>query len=181
MSAELQALKGFPSKRKPGYTQPPEKLPPRVAAEKAALEFGEIESAPIFFSDEARRRAWEAWRDQIVPRWLTKAMRPDAWWQFDAPKLGLKYPTDGDQESAVLWRAGQLTPDEVVMVESEWRAAFDEAQRGPFRLTLGPGEVLHGDEARRAHYADRGIPRELVRKWEAERQRRAKTIEALAE
>jgi hypothetical protein len=180
MAPETQRLKGYPSKQKrPGSPEPPGKLPGPVAAERAALEYGEIESAPVFFSDEARGRAWEAWRDEIMSRWQTKALRPQGWWDFDADAHGVKYPADGDQESAVLWRAGQLTPEEVAMVETEWRKDFEQAQREPFRLTLGPNEILHGDEARRAHYADRGIPRELVRKWEAERKRAAKTIEAL--
>src|SRR6516165_9638950 len=128
MPPEQHALRGFPSKRRPGSPQSPVDPPPPGKGKFAGL-------------------------------------------------LGPDDPDPLPPEPDVLWRRGLLSKAEAAAQVREWREGFQEAQREPFHLTLRPGEVLHGDEARREHYKDRGIPGELVRKWTAEGKRRARTIE----
>jgi hypothetical protein len=152
-----------------------------TAAEKTSLEYGDTPGdKPGFLTDALRREAWENNRDLIVPRWIGKAMRPQAWWDYDAPKLAIRFPSDPDEESAVLWRGSLLTADEVTLMMGMWRGYFDEAQAPDFVLPIGPGAVLKGPAARVAQYQNYGIPKELLKKWKRERERRAKTIAALA-
>jgi hypothetical protein len=147
-----------------------------------SLRYGDTPGdEPAFLTDTLRRAAWDRERDQVMPHWVGKAIRPDGWWSYDAPGLGIKRPRDPDQRTATLWRAGQLTETEVATVMQEWRKYFDKAQGDDFTYTLGPGEILEGDAARRAHYRWAGVPRELIHKWTAERKRAAKTIEALGD
>jgi hypothetical protein len=88
----------------------------------------------------------------------------------------MSYP-GRDLERSTLWRANQLTPDEMAALEREWRREFDAAQAPDFSLHDGV-EVLYGDRARRAHYRWADIPDKLIKRWEkAElRRRRSKTI-----
>jgi hypothetical protein len=72
-----------------------------------------------------------------------------------------------------------LTEEEKRELVAEWRDAFQSAQQPDFLICCGPGDLRRGGAARRAAYADAGIPPELVRQWTTEYQRRAKTIRRL--
>src|SRR5262249_49617673 len=118
-----------------------------------------------------------SWRSAIVD------FRPAAWWDYDAPALGVRRPARQEYEKATLWEADLLSPKEKAMLEAQWREHFDHAVSADFfGFCIGYDRVRHcaiwakGDEARREHHRWAGIPRALIKKWTAEHGRRAKTI-----
>jgi hypothetical protein len=105
-----------------------------------------------FDTEEAVRTAWEKHKERLLADYAV-ARRPWAWRVFDRPEL----PWKGyDRERAINWRAANvLTPEEKVQLEAMWRKYF-EAGRNP-------------------KSAD--TPRELIRKWRAERRQQSKKEE----
>src|SRR6516225_8725444 len=94
-------------------------------SEEMALEFGD--SPPTTFAtDQERRAAWEQHRDYLMAK-CDRGWRPAAWWDYDAPRLGVRRPRDPEYEKAALWEAGLLTPEEKATLERDWRQHFDEA------------------------------------------------------
>ena len=96
--------------------------------------------------------------------------------------VGLRSPfrrPDDEQEPACLYAAGLLEEEEKRELVADWRETFQSAQQPDFFICRGPDDFRHGAAARRAAYADAGIPRELVRQWTAAHQRRVKTIRKL--
>jgi hypothetical protein len=135
--------------------------------------------AGAFASDDERRAAWIRDRDRLSALFAAPGRRLMAWWQFEAP---IAWPGIERQASA-LYEAGLLGEAEKAELEREWRQEFDNAQDSNFWLCMGPGEILEGTAARRAHYREADIPAALVRKWTAEHRRQARTvrqIEAMA-
>jgi len=121
-----------------------------------------------FDSREALQVAWTAARDELLGR-ANPGRRPCGYYEFefDGPRPAY------DVERSTLWRKDLLSADEEVTLETEWKAAFQEAQPDDFTLNDDSGELLKGDCARAAHYEHHDIPRELIRRWEkAERRRR---------
>ena len=145
--------------------------------QELSLEYGEAPyHRPGFRDDDARREAWMRHRDWILARYR-QGRRPKAWWDYECP---VPRPEDYESERAVLWEADLLAPEERVELEAEWREDFEAAQAPDFWLCIGPGENLSSAAARRAWYRDRGIPRELVRRWSAARRRRDRVVRKLA-
>jgi hypothetical protein len=145
--------------------------------EELSLEYGEAPyHRPGFRDDDARRAAWIRHRGWFMAR-CRRGQRPQAWWDYECP---IPRPDVYEYQKAALWEAGLLTPEERVELEGEWRAEFEQAQAPDFWLCFG-GENLSGAAARRAWYRDRGIPRELVRRWGAARRRRERAVHKLAE
>jgi hypothetical protein len=147
--------------------------------QRYSLEFGDPDHLPPAFpNDDEPRAAWFQHRDMIMPHWQ-RGCRPLAWWQYE--DHGLQRPPAAYQE-ATLYERGLLGNGERARLLRRWRESFDEAQADDFAYCIGskPGQTfstwLHGDEARQAHYAWAGIPRELIRRWE--RQRRKKNAPA---
>jgi hypothetical protein len=129
-----------------------------------------------FASEEQRREAWLRHRDRllgVLP--ASPGRRPQAWWDYDSP-----IPWPGyERERSALWRAGALTEDERVELEAAWRHHFERSHAPGFSVCMGPGKILSGDRARRAHFRHHDIPRELIKQWSAERRRNAVTIRQL--
>jgi hypothetical protein len=122
---------------------------------------------PPFASPEDRRAAWLQHRDRlagVLPS--SPGRRAQAWWAFEAP-AGLTF--NYDTERSTLFAHGLVSDEEREQLLAEWKAEFDKAQARGFALTLGPGEVLYGAAARRAHYCWADIPPALVREWTAQR------------
>ena len=120
-----------------------------------------------------------------MAQWARGGRRPQAWWKFEAPNVGLCWPGPMCERST-LYVAGVLGEKEQAALVAEWRAAFDEVQGHDCSLCLGyvrPGDSeptwLEGAAARRAHYREADIPRGLVRQWTAKHRRRAQTIRRL--
>jgi len=146
--------------------------------EELSLEYGEARyHRPGFRDDDARREAWFRHRDWLMAR-CRRGRRPAAYWDYEAPDLR---PDVYEYEKAALWEANLLAPEERSQLEAEWREEFEQAQAPDFWHCLGPNENLTGAAARRAWYQDRGIPRDLVRRWSAARRRRTRTISKLAQ
>jgi hypothetical protein len=125
----------------------------------------------VFGSREELLAAWARGREYVMRVWACDARRPFAWWQLETT---MAYP-GRDLERSTLWRANQLTSDETIALEAEWKREFATAQSADFTINDGRGELLKGDVARVAHYAWADIPRELIKRWEkAERRRRAR-------
>jgi hypothetical protein len=131
-----------------------------------------------FATLEARRAAWEKHRDRFIGKLPSSpGKRPAAWWDYDAPP-GLRRP-HGGCEASILWQAGLLVGEEKAALEAEWRREFERAQTKGFMLCEGPGKVLTGPAARRAHYVWADIPTELIKRWTVAHRQAAKTVRGL--
>ena len=141
-----------------------------------------------------RPRLWEA-RPISYERWLkhkdrimasTRAgSRPEEWWAYEKQ---MPRPRDFAAERVTLFEMAELTATELAELISEWRECYEKASEPGFAYCIGhakPGDThatwLSGPAARRAQYRRVGIPPALIKKWDAERKRRAKTIRRLAE
>lgn len=157
---------------------------PLSFSEEMSLEFGDLagQQGP-FESEEDREAAWERHRDYLMARFCQHGARPRGWWDYEAPKLGIRRPRDRDYEKATLWETGQLFESEVAALERRWREDFDQAQAADFSFCTGNDPVrrcavwVKGAEARRAQYKWSGIPDSLVERWSKQRGR---TIRKLA-
>jgi hypothetical protein len=134
------------------------------------LWLGPSPSGSCFDSREALLASWEQNRDEVMRLFATNGHRPQAWWCFDAPGLGLRWP-GRDCERSYLYEHGMLSEAEKATLEAEWKADFAEAQASDFTLHDGR-EVLTGDRARAAHYRWADVPAALLRRWQAARRRR---------
>lgn len=131
-----------------------------------------------FASPEARRAAWLRHRHLLIGKLPSSpGRRPHAWWQYDSPVPWPGY----EREQSTLHQADLLGDDERAALEAEWRRQFDRAWQPEFFFCGGPDDFLEGAAARRAHYRWADIPKELVKRWTAERQRAGQTIKELAE
>ncbi len=107
---------------------------------------------------------WERHREQILAQ--TRAgRRPEEWWEYEAP---FDYP-GYDDETVALYRAGLLTEEELAELTPWWREQYDKATEPDFSYTVGPGKILKGEAARKAHYRWACIPPNIVKRWDAER------------
>jgi hypothetical protein len=143
-------------------------LPPGHLSDKQRnfLCYGPRDAYDDAFADEGQaRRAWALHREHILATYHT-TRRPWGWRMFDRPEV----PWRGlDRERSILWRVGAFTEAERLELEQTWRRDFDDAQR------------LNGADARRKHLAWADVPRELIKKWNAElRQRGTKKEPAAA-
>jgi hypothetical protein len=148
------------------------------AGQKMELIYGPSPSqGSLFNSREELVAAWAACRDELLER-ANPGRRPAGFYEFEWDGSRPAY----DVERSTLWRLGKLSETEKAELEREWKAAFQEAQADDFTVNDGPGELLHGDCARAAHYAHHDIPRELVKRWSAAaRRRRARRAPAPSE
>jgi hypothetical protein len=146
------------------------------AGQMMELQYGPSPFAgSLFASREELEQAWQQAREHLLEG-CRPGRRVAGWWEFEAT---ISYPGYGSERS-VLWRMDLLSADERVTLETEWKAAFREAQAPDFTLNDGSGEILVGDCARRAHFAHHDIPRELIKRWErAERRRRSRAVRNL--
>jgi hypothetical protein len=88
----------------------------------------------------------------------------------------------GDQHIA-LYEMGELSDAELAELMPRWREDYEKAHQPGFGYCVGQSagvaKWLKGSAARRAHYRWVGIPREILRLWDAERKRRTKAIRKL--
>ena len=125
----------------------------------------------LFGDRQALEQAWREHGAEIMARWGRGGRRPQIWWEFEAPALGLKWPGYFNERS-YLRDAGVLAAEEKAKLEHEWKMEFERAQAPDFTLNDGGGELLVGDCARAAHYRWADIPDKLVKRWTAARRRR---------
>jgi hypothetical protein len=137
------------------------------AGQMMELQYGPNLAGSLFGSREELVDAWQRARERLLEQ-SNPGRRPVGFYEFEFDGRRPPY----DTERSTLWRMGLLSANEKIALESEWKAAFQEAQSDDFTLHDGNG-ILKGDCARAAHYAWADIPRELIKRWEkAERRRR---------
>ena len=106
--------------------------------------------------------------------------RPSEWWIYE--KQREEPPGIGDQHIA-LYEMGELSAAELNELTPRWREDYQKAHQPGFGYCLGQvagvAKWLKGSAARRAHYRWVGIPRELLRLWDAERKCHTKAIRKL--
>jgi hypothetical protein len=112
-------------------------------------------------------------RDLILANAMS-GHRPEEWWIYEK---GRRSP--GRDETAVLYSMGELSKAETENAMRMWRFYYAQTQDPEFSLALEPGKFLEGAAARRAHFKWAGIPRELIKAWNAEHKRQATTIRKL--
>jgi hypothetical protein len=121
---------------------------------------------PAFDSDEQRRELWFRHRDRLMEQFGAHGRRPQAWWRYEAGEL--RHP-GYDRERSTLYEAGLLAEAERAELLAYWREQFDRAHGDGFFYCGGPGQILEGAAARRAHFEWADIPPALVAVWSAER------------
>ena len=124
------------------------------------------------------RERWERHRELLLAR-AGAGRRPPEWWAYESP-VPCPCVFDGPRECRVLYEIGELSEEEIEALTPEWRRHYERSHEPLFGYCKGPGKWLEGPAARRALYKWAGIPREFIRKWDAERARRTKTIRKLA-
>jgi hypothetical protein len=125
------------------------------------------DGSSAFASAEEARCYWIEHRVRLLEALARNGRRPHGWWCFDDDAAGLHY--DRDTERSVLYEAGELGPEEEAELLADWHHEFVRSNDPSFRVCLGPGRFLHGEAARRAHYAWADIPLSLVAEWSVER------------
>ncbi len=106
--------------------------------------------------------------------------RPEEWWAYEKQ---MDRPANLGCERIALFEMGELSEAELAELMLEWRQCYERAQAPGFSYCIGsrPGETfarwLMGAAARRAEYRWAGIPRAILKKWDA---RRARAIKARA-
>jgi hypothetical protein len=120
---------------------------------------------------------WRRHREQLMEWEGRSGRRPPEWWLYER-KL---QPPEAGKETELLLAMGELSAAELIRLEPDWRVEYDRAQAPGFAFCIGhaqPHETfatwLDGDEAKRAHYAWAGIPKLLLKTWNAERRRSKK-------
>jgi hypothetical protein len=149
------------------------------SGQKMELQFGPGASGSLFNSREQLESAWAACRDELLER-ANPGRRPAIFWELEASGLGLKWPGYFSERS-YLFEAGTLSAEEKAELKAEWRAEFERAYEPDFTYIGGPGEILHGADARKAHLDWADVPHSLRRQWQAARRRRERRSAAPSE
>jgi hypothetical protein len=128
-----------------------------------------------FACDEDRRDAWERHRDDLLAE-SRAGTRPAAWWDYDAT---IPRPGGDDCQEPALYGAGLLSEAELAELMPQWREWYEQAQEPDFQYCIGtakPGDTfgswIKGAAAKRAQYKWAGIPRAIVKQWNAERRKK---------
>jgi hypothetical protein len=136
-----------------------------TASQEQELWLGPSPYLGSFFSDaEHVRAAWFRHRARLLELFGGRGHRPAGWWTFEAP---IEHP-GYDRERSTLYEAGLLGEEERIELLAYWREQFDRAHGAGFFYCGGPGRILEGEAARRAHFAWADIPPALVAAWSAE-------------
>jgi hypothetical protein len=95
-------------------------------------------------------------------------------------------PPCREDEADLLYMMGELST-ELAELMPRWREDYEKVWQPGFAYCIGhakPGDTsanwLESAPARRAYLRWAGFPREIIKRWEEERKRRAKTIRMLA-
>jgi hypothetical protein len=142
------------------------------------LWLGPSHDGTFFSSPDELRATWEQNKSEVMRLFAHNGHRPQGWWEFEAPALGLTWP-GYFREQSCLYDAGLLGDDEKAELERWWRIEFERTYGPDFFYTEAPGEILHGAAARRKHLDWADVPHSLRRQWTAERRRRGRAIRKL--
>jgi hypothetical protein len=96
------------------------------------------------------------------------------WWLYE------RQTQQPAHRAAALYAMGELAGAELDAVMRDWRQHYEHALGcDNFSDNGGADGWLQGAAARRAYYGWAGIPRDVVRQWDAVRRRQAKVIRDL--
>jgi hypothetical protein len=123
------------------------------------LWLGPSSAGSTFDSPEHVREAWAENRDQVMQLWAKNGRRPQSWWVFDAPALGLAWPGYERQQS-YLFEAGALSETERGELLAFWRKEFAR----PFSSV----------PERRSRHRWADIPQSLLKEWRSQRRRKTR-------
>jgi hypothetical protein len=112
------------------------------------------------------RERWQKYRGDLMQWSGRQGRRPPEWWVYEKQMDPPKEPGD---EHAALFEMGELLGDELAFMMQHWREAYDLATSPGFVVHTGPGKVLEGAEARRAHIRWAGIPPAILRQLAEEK------------
>src|SRR5215472_4058749 len=130
-------------------------------SELQELWLGPCNGGSVFDTPEQLRDAWIRGRAVVMRLWARGGRRPQAWWCFEAPGLGLTWP-GYDAEPAYLFERNVLEKTECEQLLAGWRRDFEDAC------------LLEDAVARRKHLDWAGVPHSLRRQWQAARRRRVR-------
>jgi hypothetical protein len=125
--------------------------------------------ADAFYDEDAHRDGWIRNRHRLLA-WYRHGRRPMGWWRYESL---IKYPGYAN-EPALLFELDLLEPQERAELLDTWRRHFERAFEPDFFHCSGPGRILYGAEARRAHFKWLGLPQSLLKEWLRSRPRRAR-------
>jgi hypothetical protein len=145
------------------------------AGQKMELIYGPGASGSLFRDRGQLESAWAACRDELLER-STAGRRPAIWWELVADSLGLAWPGYFNEQS-YLFDHNVLGEEELAEVVAFWRAEFERTYDPDFSYAAAPGEILHGNAARKSHLDWADVPHSLRRRWSAARRRRERTRE----
>ena len=140
-----------------GNTSSPDRCPISLG-EAQELWLGPGPRGSLFDSREALVSAWQRARGYVMRLWGRGGKRPMAWWQFEAPDLGLKWP-GYDRQQSYLFAAGVLEEKERAELELQWRRDFEHARS------------IEDPVARKRYLDWADVPISLRQEWRAERRR----------
>jgi hypothetical protein len=144
--------------------------------QEMVLQYGAEERwAEAFATEEEYRDAWIRNRDRLLAGYRN-GRRPMAWWTLESPIAFPGY----EQQQSVLFEANLLEPEERAELERWWHEQFLRAWNPQFFHCDGPGRILEGEPARKAHFKWADIPTSLLKRWSAEYRRPERTIGTLA-
>jgi hypothetical protein len=154
-----------------------------MVTKRTPISHAEKLTYPPIWATDARPVSLECWQKHRARfmRDEPDGHRPDEWWLYE------KQMQPPAQETVALYEMGELGEAELGRLTALWRERYEQAQRPGFRHCIGqanPGDTfaswVEGAEARRQHYRWAQIPPALLKQWDAERKRSAKTIRKLA-
>jgi hypothetical protein len=114
-----------------------------------------------FNGAEHARAVWFRHRARLLRLFGSRGRRPLAWWVFEAT---IDHPGYA-RERSTLYEANMLAEAERAELLKYWREQFDRAHGPDFFACMGPGQILEGAAARRAHFEWADIPPALVEAW----------------
>lgn len=133
-------------------------------------------SGSSFESDAHKREVWFRHREKLMAWWGKGGRRPMGWWCFEAREMGLRFPGQAHERSALYEFTDVLSADERAQLEAEWRKEFDRSWDEHFFFCAGPDKIFTGDDARWQHWLFVDLPPPLLDKFMAERERRGQVI-----
>jgi hypothetical protein len=136
--------------------------------ESCGLTYSELQelhlgpcNGSVFDTPEQLRDAWVRGRAVVMRLWGSGGRRPQAWWCFEAPGLGLSWP-GYDREQSYLFEHNVLEETERAQLLVGWREEFEQACS------------LESTGAKKDHLDWADVPHSLRQRWSAARRRRGR-------
>jgi hypothetical protein len=129
---------------------------------------------PPWESRPVELERWYRHRDRMMAA-VGAGHRPIEWWKYETEATR---PRDSGEATIALFEMGEFTEAELAELMPKWRERYEQAndpEYPNFSYLAAGGVRLTGLEAKQAFYRWAGIPPEVVRKWDAERDAQSNT------